>query len=116
MMLPSGVNHSYNELDTGLVTRMVENPSVSQMYGDSVSASTLGSRKRSVGATMSFSSAVNYADDLVFTVILLNGVPHTSPPSSVTGSRPSFVRLMEKSMNCAATYFPFVVDAGPGLE
>src|SRR5690606_2037839 len=116
MMLPSGVNHSYNELDTGFVTRMVENPSVSQMYGVSASASTLGARKRSVGATKSFSSAVNDADDLVFTMILLNGVPHTSPPSNVTGSSPSLVRLIENSMNCAAMYFPFVVDAGPGFE
>src|SRR5690606_15499716 len=116
MMLPSGVNHSYNELDTGLVTRMVENPSVSQMSGDSVSAAPVGARKRPVGARRPVGSAVNEADDLVFTIILLHGVPPTSPPRSVTGSRPSFVRLMENSMNCAATYFPFVVDAGPGLE
>src|SRR6478735_2975995 len=77
---------------------------VAHKIGTLATISARGARNRSIGATKSFNSAVNEAEALVFTTNLLNGVPQTSEPKTVTGSKPSLVRFTENSMNWLAIY------------
>src|SRR5688572_29174521 len=103
------------EVGCGLVTKMLLKDVSLQKIGTSAAVIARGARNRSVGATKSFNSAVNDEEALVFTTTRLKGLPHTSPPSKLTGSRPNFVRFTENSINWSATNLLLLVVAGAGF-